>query len=189
MTVMSRRGTLVALGGVVASGVSAGLVLVGKRPSTGPERGRGETTSFGSVALLRSRRRPAGAGPSGSAQPGHAQHAHLHQGTSPSEAGRDLAHGVWSESLDVDVEVRNGSNAPILVSPGQFRVRVGDSGTTVSLYSSDRVPGMVEAGSTTDMRISYLVPPRGTPLSLEFSEPGAVRGVRVGRLASRRARS
>jgi len=65
---------------------------------------------------------------------------------------------------------------------GQFRVRVDDGGPTVSLYSSDRPPGRLEAGSTTSLRISYLVPPPGAALSLEFADAISARTHRLGRV-------
>jgi hypothetical protein len=68
------------------------------------------------------------------------------------------------------------------LSPGQFRVRLDNDGPTVSLYRADRPAGPVAPGSTTTMRISYLAPPRGRPLALEFDDAAAMRTLAVGRL-------
>jgi hypothetical protein len=92
-------------------------------------------------------------------------------------------HGAWTDAVIVDVRIHNGLRRPVELSPGQFRVRVDDDGPTVSLYSADRDAGVVQAGSTTTMRVSYLVPPPDHGLSLEFTDPDAPAPVRLARLA------
>lgn len=82
----------------------------------------------------------------------------------------------------VEVEVRNRTRQAVELSPGQFRVRVDGDGPTVSLYRADRVPGAMAARSTTTMRISYLAPPPERPLSLEFSDAGAMTTLGLGAL-------
>ena len=96
-------------------------------------------------------------------------------------------HGAWTDVVVVDVQVHNGSRDPIELSPGQFRVRVDGGGPTVSLYSSDRQAGPLEAGATTNLRISYLAPPPGSAISLEFADAISARTHRLGRLDERSA--
>jgi hypothetical protein len=166
---------LVALGGTAASAAVASIVLTRGR-SSAPTRGRGEWTSFGTVALLAWSR--LALAPSGEGS--HRHHGHEH--TASSAPVPSAVHGAWTDAVVVDVEVHNGSRNPLELSAGQFRVRVDDDGPTVSLYSSDRPAGPVEPGSTTTMRISYLVPPSGPPLSLEFADASAMTTHRLGRV-------
>ena len=181
MSEISRRAVIMGLGSGAASVAAAGAVLVWARSSSGPSRRRGAATSFGSVALLGSSRlalAPAGA----------AQHATAHGRAG--NPGHDVSgipvpsavHGAWTDAAVVDVEVHNSSQTPMELSPGQFRVRVDGGGPTVSLYSADRDAGPVEPGSTTRLRISYLVPPPDRGLSLEFADTGAAAPVRLGRV-------
>ncbi len=70
MAELSRRSVILAVGGSAASAAAAGVVLMRARGSDGPSRGRGDRTSFGSVALRGVV--PPGAGPvrHGPARPG-----------------------------------------------------------------------------------------------------------------------
>lgn len=175
MAGVSRRAALSAAGGGVASAVAAGVVLMRAHTSVGPIHGRAIATSFGSVSLRGSRLLLATAGV--------VQHEHGHAASGALVPS--AVHGAWTDAVEVDVEVHNGLHSPMELSPGQFRVRVDDTGPTVSLYSADRDAGPVEPGSTTTMRIRYLVPPPDRGLSLEFADAGAVAPVRLGRLGPR----
>ena len=176
---MTRRSMLVTLGaaGATAAGAS---VLLSQPPSPVPTRGPGEWTSFGTVVLL-GWSRLALAGSAGHEQSsGHGQEHAASDAPVPS-----VVHGAWTDAVMVDVQVHNGSRSPIELSPGQFRVRVDDGGPTVSLYSSDRPAGRLEAGSTTNLRISYLVPPPGAALSLEFADAISARTHHLGPIDDR----
>ncbi len=180
---VSRRSMLVALGATGASAAAATVVLAHGR-SAPPTRGRGEWTTFGTVALLGWSRLALAPGTTGH-EHGHAPvHEHVH---GPARAASAVpvpsaVHGAWTDAVVVDVQVHNGSRSPIELSPGQFRVRVDEGGPTVSLYSADRSSGPLEADSTSTLRISYLVPPPGPELSLEFADAISVRTHRLGRL-------
>ena len=174
---ISRRKLLVVLGGTAATATVATVTLAGE-PSVARAqvtRGRGQWTSFGSVSLL-----------------GWSRHALTQAG---SHRGHDVSsdpvpsavHGAWTDAVLVDVEVHNGTRNPMELSPGQFRVRVDDDGPTVSLYRADRVPGAMAAGTTATLRISYLVPPKGRALSLEFADAGAMTTLGLGRLDDERS--
>jgi hypothetical protein len=179
MTEISRRKILAVLAGTAASAAAANLALSRGRSSPEPTRGRGQRTSFGSVALLAwSRQTLAPSAPA-------SRHHHADSTTPVPSA----VHGAWTDAVEVDVEVHNGTRQPMRLSPGQFRVRVDGNGPTVSLYRADRGPGAVAAGSTTTMRISYLAPPRSRPLSLEFDDADAMTTLALGRLDDEGARA
>ena len=173
---MSRRSMLATLGaaGATAAGAS---VLLARPQSSIPTRGPGEWTSFGTVVLLGWSRLAL----AGSAS--HEQtHEQIHQRAASDTPVPSAVHGAWTDAVMVDVQVHNGSRGPIELSPGQFRVRVDHGGPTVSLYRSDRPAGRLEAGSTTNLRISSLVPPPGAGLSLEFADALSARTHRLGRV-------
>jgi hypothetical protein len=176
MVVISRRHALVVLGGGAATAAVARLALFRGQSSSDVTRGRGQWTSFGSVALLASSRlaleSPAAAG---------------HHHTVSSTPVPSAVHGAWTDAVRVEVEVHNGSRRAMALSPGQFRVRVDGSGPTVSLYRADGGPGALEPGTTSTLQITYLAPPRGRPLSLEFADAGAMRTLALGSLDERSA--
>ena len=159
---------------VTAGGSAAALTVIGGTLLTEPQAGRGEPprtlrTSFGAVALLGSSR-VALAPPLGSAHHRAAPAGHGH--ASSDTPVPSAVHGAWTEAVAVDVAVRNAVASPMLLAPGQFRMRVDDDGSTVSLYSADRDTGPVGRGWTR-MRITYLAPPPDRSVSLEFSDPGS----------------
>src|SRR6478752_204376 len=176
---MSRRSMLVTLGAAGATAAGASVLLSRPRPPV-PTRGPGEWTSFGTVVLLGWSRLALAGSASHEQSAGHGQEHAASDAPVPS-----AVHGAWTDAVMVDVQVHNGSRGPIELSPGQFRVRVDDGGPTVSLYSSDRPAGRLEAGSTTTLRISYLVPPPGAALSLEFADAISARTHHLGPIDDR----
>jgi hypothetical protein len=120
---------------------------------TTPGRGRKHKTRFGTLAVVAARREPA----RHAQQPGHAE----------------AAHAVWSHRVIALVELRNDSNRPVLVSPGQFRLRLGASGPTVSYYDSEPSGGQLERAKTMQLRISFLTPGETGEVVLEYTEAGA----------------
>jgi hypothetical protein len=173
---LSRRKVLVALAGSAASAALARTVMARGRPGV-PTRGRGQPTSFGSVALLGWSR--LALAPS---SPGH------HHGPASGAPVPSAVHGAWTDAVEVDVAVHNGSPQQMELSPGQFRMRL-DRGPTVSLYRADRVPGPLAPGSTATMRISYLAPAPEHGLSLEFDDAAVMTTLAVGRLDDVRRRA
>ncbi len=177
MAELSRRGVIAVVGVGTAT---AAFGLAHPFGSTWVEQGRRHRTSFGSVALLGSARistAVAGA------------HAAAHVVT---VAGRvadapvsSRVHGAWTDAVVVDLDVRNDRTELLGLSPGQFRLRVGAAGPTVSLYSADRDAGVLEAGSAARMRITYLAPPPDQELSVEFDDAGAGAGILLGRVGGR----
>ncbi len=174
MTELSRRTVIIATCG--ASVALAAPMLVKDRLVSGPPGTSLVRTSFGRVALLGSTRlTPAS---TGARVVAHAAHPHHVSGALVASA----VHGAWTEAVLVQVAVHNGMRRAMELSPGQFRVRVGGTGPTVSLYSADRDAGPVEPGSTTTMLIRYLAPGPDHPLSLEFQDTDAARPVGLGRI-------
>jgi hypothetical protein len=156
---MSRRSALVAACGSL-SGATLGAAWWWHDPVADRSRlGAGRAAAL-TVSVLGSRR--------GSLRAGHASHSHH---APPSTVAAE--HLEWSDTVVTDVEVHNPTQRPLLVSPGQFRMRVGGDGPTVSYYDSERAVGVLAAGRTVRMWISYLVPPGSPPLSLEYAAAGA----------------
>jgi hypothetical protein len=152
--------TMASAGGLVA--VSA-VLLRATIPDDGRvTRGRGTATSFGSVAVLDAVRRPR----NGAATPtahsgGHDQDDH------------DIGHG-WPDLVRVRVEVHNGTAHPLLASLGQFRLRVGTDGPTVTPFAWQHDPGALAPRSTRTSWVDYLAPPHDD-LWVEFEDAGEVR--------------
>ena len=168
-TTITRRAVL-----VTAGGGAAALTVIGGTLLTDPQGDRGEPrrmlrTSFGAVALMGSSRVALGPPPeSRHHHAGPAGHGHVSSDTPVPSA----VHGAWTDAVAVDVAVSNVVARPMLLAPGQFRMRVDDDGSTVSLYSADRDTGPVGRGWTR-MRITFLAPPPDRSVSLEFLDPGS----------------
>ena len=161
---LSRRHVFLGVGGTLTSGVAVRAWLghdAGALRS--PTRGPGRWTTFGSVALLGWNRR-----------------SHAATGIDTRHGGHDAAadgpvnpHGVWTDSVLVGVQVHNGLDRPMLFSPGQFRLRVGADGPTVTAYDAERPPGGLPARTTLTSWVSFLAPPDADHLAVEFSDPEA----------------
>jgi hypothetical protein len=161
---LSRRHVFLGVGGTLATGAAARAWLGGSPGArTSPTRGRGPWTTFGSVALL-----------------GWNRHHHAtavvaphHSGGPFSDDGLVNPHGIWSETVLVGLEVHNGLDRPMLFSPGQFRLRVGTDGPTVTAYDAERPPGGLPGGSTLTTWVSFLAPKQAGDLAVEFTDPDA----------------
>jgi hypothetical protein len=167
MAELSRRQVALAARGSALTAAAAMVVRGGRETREEPSRGKGEWTTFGSVALLSAVRLAHTVAPHG--------------------------HAAGSDLVRLDVEVHNGLRRPLLFSPGQFRVRMDGRGPTVTPYDAERAAGALAGGTTTRTWVSYLVP-RGvrglrvefteaasTVLSIPVTEDGAVSGVTPGR--------
>jgi hypothetical protein len=161
---LNRRQAFLGVGGALTSGVAVRAWLgrdAGARRF--PTRGRGTWTTFGSVALLGwNRQHPAATGV-----------ATRHGGHGAAADGLANPHGVWTETVLVGVQVHNGLDRPMLFSPGQFRLRVGADGPTVTAYDAERPPGGLPARSTLTTWVSFLAPEDAGDLAVEFSDPEA----------------
>lgn len=164
MSQISRRGLgTVLVGGALASGTAISLVVAGSdtvRPDRVLTRGRGRWTGFGSVSVGTARRATLTASAVGAQHQNHSVHV-------PEE------HRTWSDTVRVEMELHNGTERPILVSPGQFRLRVGSGGPTVTPYQAGWVVGPLSGSSTLSSWITYLAPPGASDMWVEYVEPGA----------------
>lgn len=156
---MTRRVAVLALGGAAASAVTV-RTWSGAAGNGQPTRGRGPATAFGSVAVLAvdaSTRRGPAAG-------------HAHTGVRAA-LGAPESHEAWTRVLRVEVELHNGLGRPVAFSPGQFRLRLGRGGRTVTPYDSSLPAAALPAHSTLAGSVSYLVPEDAGDLTVEFSDP------------------
>lgn len=155
--------------GIMASGgtfllAGAAGALAWARSDTGT---RGRPTSFGTVEIRQAERRPrlaplaAAAGSAGLAG-GH----HHGSGTS-----REPGNHTWADVVLVELEVRNLQDYPILLSPGQLRLKIGADGIGVTPNGKGRPAGPIAAGATERFAISYLAPSDTNKISAEFSDP------------------
>lgn len=87
-------------------------------------------------------------------------------------AAGEHGQGAWTDTLLVDLDLRNDSDRTVRISAGQFRLRV-DSALMVSYYDAQRPVTVVPAGHTVATRIAYLLPRDATSVSLDFAPVGA----------------
>jgi len=97
-------------------------------------------------------------------------------------AGHEAAHGhversSWPDVVRVHLEVLNPAASPVLVSPGQFRLRVDD--VTVMPTAWQHAPGALDSGLHRGTWIDYRAPASAGLLHLEFTPAGAVTPVSV----------
>ena len=171
MIALDRRAVLLGSGGGIAMLGLTGVVLTSP---FSPFASRGHPTSFGWVALLGSSRLDLG---NGTGRPtGH------HGSPTGAAPVPSIVHGAWTQAVVVDLAVANTRGIPRLLSPGQFRVRVAEDASTVSMYDTDRVAGPIAPGTVTELRVTYLVPPPDRHLSLEFADPAGSAPIRLGSL-------
>jgi hypothetical protein len=134
-----------------AATMSAWLVR-GWVDETAPAQVRRIRTSFGSVLLVASRWE-AGPGLAGAAAPGESE-------------------AVWLDRVVVLVEVRNQSQQPVRIAPGQFLLRVGRQGPTLTFVGAEPYGGVIAAGRILHLRLTFLTPSQSSPLGLEYWEDG-----------------
>lgn len=147
----SRRGLLVMLGlGAVAPAAVAWQL---RRPVGGELDG----LRFDVLAV---RRRP---------RAGHTQHG---RATAAAE------HASWPDVVRVQLQVRNLASVPLLVSPGQFRLRVhGDLSVMPTAWRHE--VAALGAGETRSGWIDYRAPDVGGLYQLEFTGAGQPQPVAV----------
>ncbi|MDQ1620007.1 MAG: hypothetical protein QOE19_2576 [Actinomycetota bacterium] len=63
----------------------------------------------------------------------------------------------------------------MLLSPGQFRLSLGTTGTTVAPYDAGRPVAAVPAAQTVRTWVTYLAPVEETDLTLRYDDPGQAR--------------
>jgi hypothetical protein len=104
---------------------------------------------------------------------GHGDHGDHGDHGGQAEPDERAGHGIWSQAVLVRVEVHNGLDRPLLFSPGQFRLRVGQQGPSVTPYDTEGPSRGLPAGSTLTTWVSFLAPEDVDDLAVEFTEAGA----------------
>jgi hypothetical protein len=99
-------------------------------------------------------------------------HDHGHDNAPPEDPGwPQPVNLTWGDVILLEVELHNSSQEPVLFSPGQLRLRLLPSGTTITPQDFDRGLGAVDPGATEHLWISYLAPHDALAMELEYSEP------------------
>jgi hypothetical protein len=96
----------------------------------------------------------------------------LHGGERTS--GGPLPNLTWSTAVAVQIEMYNGTDRDVLLSPGQFRLRLGATGTTVAPYDVGSSTAVLAPATTLDTWITYLAPAEESDLLLEYQDTGLV---------------
>ena len=78
---------------------------------------------------------------------------------------------TWAEVVLVEVELHNSTSEPVLFSPGQLRLRLAPSSTTVTPQGYGQSAGTLAPGATEHHWISYLAPSGSSRLELEYTDP------------------
>lgn len=164
---VSRRSfALLAGGGAVAGMLGGGLVAIALSgwPAENVPARRART-SFGTVELLRAGR---------TVRPGlesAAVHAAVSGQHAEPDTSRQSTNHTWGDVVVLELTVANHTVRPLLLSPGQLRLRAGTAGLGIAPFDSARKPGELQAGATEVMWISYLAPTDADFFSAEFSDP------------------
>jgi hypothetical protein len=78
---------------------------------------------------------------------------------------------TWGDVILLEVGLHNSSQEAVLFSPGQLRLRLLPSATTVTPLDFDRGMRAVDPGAAEHLWISYLAPHDAAAMELEYSEP------------------
>jgi hypothetical protein len=98
--------------------------------------------------------------------------SHDHDGDIPvNPASPQPVNLTWAEVVLVEVELHNSTSEPVLFSPGQLRLRLAPSSTTVTPQGYGQSAGTLAPGATEHHWISYLAPSGSSRLELEYTDP------------------
>jgi hypothetical protein len=189
---LSRRqfGLLLGWGAVLVA--TPGIYgIVAKSPASLATR---VSTAFGSIAVVRSGRlarldglgKPAfnglaaavsiiehggGVLPVNMAQAAGGGHGHGGGAAVPSLPGStEPMNLTWPDVVVLEVNIQNDGQEPVLFSPGQLRLRLAGTETTITPQDSDHTTGTVAVGASESIYVSYLAPRTGVGLQLEFND-------------------
>jgi hypothetical protein len=87
------------------------------------------------------------------------------------ETGHDAADR--SDQVRVHVALTNRQDRAVAYSPGQFRLGIAETGTTISPIDPTPPPDGIRAGVTLEQRLAFVVPAARSSLSLVFDDVGA----------------
>ncbi|WP_149956461.1 hypothetical protein [Zafaria cholistanensis] len=94
-------------------------------------------------------------------------------GSAPAPAAPGASEPVnltWPDVMVLEVRIQNDGPDPVLFSPGQLRLRLAGTATTVTPQDSDRTAGSIPGKAAESLHVSYLVPRARSGLSLEFTD-------------------
>ncbi len=77
-----------------------------------------------------------------------------------------------SDQIRVSVTLTNRLRRRIAYSPGQFRLRLPDAGTTISATNPNPPPGSIAAGQKLRQRLTFIVPAARTRFTVVFDDLG-----------------
>jgi hypothetical protein len=101
--------------------------------------------------------------------PGLDRHGHDGE-TLGDRAWPEPVNRTWADVVLLEVQLSNASAAPVLFSPGQLRLRLSPSATTITHRDSDRAPGPLAPRGSERILISYLAPHDSQELELDYSD-------------------
>ena len=78
---------------------------------------------------------------------------------------------TWGDVVVLEVTLRNSGPRPELFSPGQLRLKLMPSATTITPEDSNRRPGPLAPHGSENIIISYLAPHGFSDLALEYTDP------------------
>lgn len=192
---LSRRHFGLVVGGsafLLLAGGTYGVVARSPQGTT-----TGVATAFGSLTVLRAGRMarldaqgrtafqslaaaavhlPDGTGPGNSAlvrqvramePPENAGHGH-DGGTFEDPDNPEPVNLTWADVVLLEVQLHNAGEFPVLFSPGQLRLKLSSSETTITPQDSDRALGPIAPLGTEHLLISYLAPRAALDLDLEL---------------------
>jgi hypothetical protein len=102
-------------------------------------------------------------------KPGSASHSH--DGDTFADPDKpEPVNLTWADVVLLEVQLHNAGPLPVLFSPGQLRLKLSSTATTITPQDSDRAPGPIAPGGTEHILISYLAPRDFPALELEYSD-------------------
>jgi hypothetical protein len=161
----SFRGVL--LSGIVLALAGAGAVLAVGILSAGGHRAAGA---------------PATAGPAVSTSFGHlvVEGATRAPMARPKFGTKHDPIGPHKVQVNVTVALTNSLDRTVLYSPGQFRLRLGESGVTIAgLGVGARSATTLQPDESVRTGLSFIAPRRARKFSLEFRDIGLARPIRI----------
>lgn len=96
--------------------------------------------------------------------------SHDHHGGAEKRGQGQPVNLTWGDVVVLELEIINRSADPVLFSPGQLRLRLGQSDMTVTPQDSDRASGALAAYANEHVLISYLAPQTWAHFELEFTD-------------------
>lgn len=86
---------------------------------------------------------------------------------------------TWADVVLLEVQLQNSGALPVLFSPGQLRLMLSSSATTITPHDSDRDPGPIAPHASEHILISYLAPHDSPELELDYSDDQQDRNYRL----------